>query len=61
MDNGVVLAQEAIYQKTNEIPVFQEMPTYLDVEGKMVTLTRCTANGKPAAELYTTKGIICLA
>ncbi|MBD5150584.1 MAG: ISAs1 family transposase [Oscillibacter sp.] len=36
-DNGVVLAQEAIHEKTNEIPVFQEMLTYLDVEGKTVT------------------------
>ena len=36
-DNGVILAQEAIHEKTNEIPVFQEMLTYLDVEGKTVT------------------------
>ena len=36
-ENGVVLAQEAIHEKTNEIPVFQEMLTYLDVEGKTVT------------------------
>lgn len=36
-ENGVVLAQEAIYEKTSEIPVFQEMPTYLDVERKTVT------------------------
>ena len=35
--NGVVLAQEAIHEKTNEIPVFQEMLTYLDIEGKTVT------------------------
>lgn len=35
--SGVTLAQEAIHQKTNEIPVFQEMLTYLDVEGKTVT------------------------
>ena len=36
-DNGVVLAQEAIHEKTNEIPVFQEMLTYLDVADKTVT------------------------
>lgn len=35
--NGVVLAQEAIHEKSNEIPVFQEMLTYLDIEGKTVT------------------------
>ena len=36
-ESGVVLAQEAIHEKTNEIPVFQEMLTYLDVKGKTVT------------------------
>lgn len=36
-DNGVVLAQEVIHEKTNEIPVFQEMLSYLDIEGKTIT------------------------
>ena len=36
-DSGIILAQEAIHEKTNEIPVFQEMLTYLDVESKVVT------------------------
>ena len=36
-DSGITLAQEAIDKKTNEIPVFQEMLTYLDVKGKVVT------------------------
>lgn len=35
-ENGVVLAQEAIHEKTNEIPVFQKMLAYLNVEGKTV-------------------------
>ncbi len=35
--SGVVLAQEAIHEKTNEIPVFQEMLTCLDIEGKTIT------------------------
>ena len=35
--SGIVLAQESIHEKTNEIPVFQEMLTYLDVKGKTVT------------------------
>lgn len=35
--SGIILAQESIHEKTNEIPVFQEMLTYLDVEGKTVT------------------------
>lgn len=36
-DNGAVLVQEAIHEKTNEIPVFQEMLSYLDVKGEIVT------------------------
>ena len=36
-NSGITLAQEAIHGKRNEIPVFQEMSTYLDVEGKVVT------------------------
>ena len=36
-DSGITLAQETIHEKTNEIPVFQEMLTYLDVESKVVT------------------------
>jgi len=35
--SGVILGQEAIHDKTNEIPVFQEMLKYLDVTGKIVT------------------------
>ena len=36
-ENGVTLGQESIYEKTNEIPTFQEMLENLDVEGKVVT------------------------
>lgn len=36
-ENGVTLAQNSIHEKSNEIPVFQEMLEYLDVEGKVVT------------------------
>jgi len=36
-ESGVVLGQETIHEKTNEIPVFQEMLEYLNVKGKIVT------------------------
>jgi len=36
-ESGVVLGQETIHEKTNEIPVFQEMLDYLDVKGKTIT------------------------
>lgn len=35
--SGIILAQESIHDKTNEIPVFQEMLTYMDVKGKTIT------------------------
>lgn len=36
-ENGVILVQEKIHEKTNEIPVFQEMMTYLNLKDKTVT------------------------
>ena len=35
--SGVVLGQKAIDEKTNEIPVFQEMLSYIDVSEKTIT------------------------
>jgi predicted transposase YbfD/YdcC len=37
VDSGLVLAQEAIHEKTNEIPVLRNMLDYVDVRGKIVT------------------------
>lgn len=36
-ESGVVLGQEAIDKKTNEIPIFQEMLNSLDVKDKTIT------------------------
>jgi len=36
-ESGVVLGQASIHEKTNEIPVFQEMLDYLDISGKTIT------------------------
>jgi hypothetical protein len=36
-ESGITLAQKAIHEKTNEIPVFQEMLETLDVKGKTIT------------------------
>lgn len=35
-ESGVILVQESIHEKTNEIPVFQQMLTYLDVKDKTI-------------------------
>ena len=36
-ESGVVLGQEKIHEKTNEIPVFQKMMSYLNLKKKTVT------------------------
>ena len=36
-ESGVVLGQKSIHEKTNEIPVFQEMLGYLNIKGKTIT------------------------
>jgi predicted transposase YbfD/YdcC len=36
-ESGVILGQQSIHEKTNEIPVFQEMLEYLDVKEKTIT------------------------
>ena len=36
-ESGVVLGQNAVHEKTNEIPVFQEMLNYLDIKDKTIT------------------------
>ena len=35
--NGLILGQEKIHDKTNEIPVLQEMLEYLNIKGKVIT------------------------
>ena len=36
-DSGVVLGQEKINEKTNEIPVFRQMLEYMKIKGKTIT------------------------
>ena len=37
VEEGIVLGQESIHEKTNEIPVLRDMLDYIDVRGKVVT------------------------
>ena len=37
VEEGIVLGQEAIHEKTNEIPVMRDMLEYVDVRDKIVT------------------------
>lgn len=36
-ESGAILGQEKIHEKTNEIPVFQQMLSYINIEGKTIT------------------------
>ena len=55
-DSGITLAQEAIHEKTNEIPVFQEMLTYLDVESKVVTADAMHCQRETSRRIVQKKG-----
>ena len=55
-DSGITLVQEAIYEKTNEIPVFQEMLTYLDVESKVVTADAMHCQRETSRRIVQKKG-----
>ncbi len=37
VESGIILGQEAIHEKTNEIPVLRNMLDYVDVRGRIVT------------------------
>ena len=55
-DSGITLAQEAIHEKTNEIPVFQEMLTYLDVDSKVVTADAMHCQRETSRRIVQKKG-----
>ena len=59
-ESGVVLAQETIHEKSNEIPAFQQMLTYLDVQGKLSQQMPCTVSGALQRRLWLAKEIMFL-
>ena len=54
--SGVVLAQETIHEKSNEIPAFQQMLTYLDVQGKTVTADAMHCQRRTSEAIVARKG-----
>ena len=54
--SGITLAQETIHEKTNEIPVFQEMLTYLDIESKVVTADAMHCQRETSRRIVQKKG-----
>jgi predicted transposase YbfD/YdcC len=55
-ESGVILGQQAVCEKTNEIPVFQEMLEYLDVEGKTVTADAMHCQKETCKKIVKQKG-----
>lgn len=55
-ESGVVLAQESIHKKTNEIPVFQQMLTYLDVKDKIITADAMHCQRNTSQKIVSKKG-----
>lgn len=55
-ESGVTLAQEKVHQKTNEIPVFQEMLEYLDVKNKVITADALHCQKETCEKIINKKG-----
>lgn len=53
---GVVLSQKKINKKTNEIPVFQEMLSFLNIEGKTITADAMHCQRETCARIIDQKG-----
>lgn len=54
--SGIILAQESIHEKTNEIPVFQEMLTYMDIKGKTITADAMHCQRETCRKIIAHKG-----
>jgi len=55
-ENGVTLAQEAIHEKTNEIPVFQQMLDYLNIKDKIITADAIHCQRETCAKIVKKEG-----
>lgn len=55
-ENGVILGQESIHEKTNEIPVFQQMLDHLAIRGKVVTADAMHCQRKTCAKIISMQG-----
>jgi len=55
VESGVVLGQRYVSEKTNEIPVFQEMLLYIDIKGKTITADAMHCQ-KNTCEMITARG-----
>ena len=55
-ESGVVLGQEKIYEKTNEIPVLQQMLEYMNIKDKTITADAMHCQKETCAKIIEKKG-----
>jgi predicted transposase YbfD/YdcC len=55
-ESGIILGQQAIHEKTNEIPIFQEMLEYLNVEKKIITADAMHCQKETCKKIINKKG-----
>lgn len=55
-ESGVILGQEAIHDKTNEIPVFQKMLDYIKISGKTITADAMHCQKETCKKIIENKG-----
>ena len=55
-ESGVVLSQKKINEKTNEIPMLQEMLSYLNIKGKTITADAMHCQRETCARIIGQKG-----
>lgn len=55
-ESGVTIGQKAIHDKTNEIPVFQELLEVLDVSGKTLTADAMHCQKETCSKILEAKG-----
>jgi predicted transposase YbfD/YdcC len=59
-ESGITLAQRAVHEKTNEIPVFQEMLETLEVNGKTITADAMHCQKETCKKIIKKGGHYCL-
>lgn len=55
-ESGVVLGQEKINEKTNEIPVLQQMLEYMNIKGKIITADALHCQKETCAKIIKKQG-----
>lgn len=55
-ESSVILGQEKIHEKTNEIPVFQKMLSYINIEGKTITADAMHCQKETCAKIVEKRG-----